>query len=69
MEWVDVLSQLISNVGFPIAACAFMGWMMYRMQEQITQIINANNTALNEMSESIKELIVKFDDHVDHMEQ
>ena len=68
MEWVDAITTLVSNVGFPIAACAFMGWMMYKGMQMMQDMQKESNAALTEMSNAIQELIVKFDDHVNRVE-
>lgn len=53
----DQLSQLISSVGFPIVACAFMAWLYVQMNE-----------TLKELTVAITELTAKFESHVDHVE-
>lgn len=54
-EYETVISA-ISSVGFPIVACCFMAWFCYQMQNTI-----------KELTVAIKELTVKFDDHVEEM--
>lgn len=54
---VDQFTQLVSSVGFPIAACAFMAWLYVQMNE-----------TLKELTVAITELTVKFESHVDHVE-
>ena len=54
---IDQISQLISSVGFPIVACAFMAWLYVQM-----------NDTLKELTVAITELTAKFDSHVDHVE-
>ena len=55
---INVITQLIGSLGFPIAACCAMGWYCIRSQNQIKEI-NENHSAeikaLNEKhSEDIK---------------
>lgn len=54
---VEQISQLISSVGFPIVACAFMAWLYVQMNE-----------TLKELTVAITELTAKFESHVDHVE-
>lgn len=54
---VGQISQLISSVGFPIVACAFMAWLYVQMNE-----------TLKELTVAITELTAKFESHVDHLE-
>lgn len=53
----DQLSQIVSSVGFPIVACAFMAWLYVQMDE-----------TLKELTVAITELTAKFESHVDHVE-
>ena len=54
---VEQISQMISSVGFPIVACAFMAWLYVQMNE-----------TLKELTFAITELTAKFESHVDHVE-
>ena len=54
---VEQISQLISSVGFPIVACAFMAWLYVQMNE-----------TLKELTVAITDLTAKFESHVDHVE-
>lgn len=54
---VEQISQMISSVGFPIVACAFMAWLYVQM-----------NDTLKELTIAITELTAKFESHVDHVE-
>lgn len=54
---IEQLSQFVSSVGFPIVACAFMGWLYVQM-----------NDTLKELTVAITELTAKFESHVDHVE-
>lgn len=51
---MESVIQLISNVGFPIAACIFM-WKLS------TDSIKSMEIALNEMKRSIDKLTVQID--------
>lgn len=54
---VDQFTQLVSSLGFPIVACAFMAWLYVQMNE-----------TLKELTVAITELTAKFESHVDHVE-
>lgn len=54
---IGQISQLVSSVGFPIVACAFMAWLYVQMNE-----------TLKELTVAITELTAKFESHVDHVE-
>lgn len=54
---VEQISQMISSVGFPIVACAFMAWLYVQM-----------NDTLKDLTVAITELTAKFESHVDHVE-
>lgn len=54
---IEQISQMISSVGFPIVACAFMAWLYVQM-----------NDTLKELTVAITELTAKFESHVDHVE-
>lgn len=54
---IEQISQLISSVGFPIVACAFMAWLYVQM-----------NVTLKELTVAITELTAKFESHVEHLE-
>lgn len=34
MEWVEVVSSLVSNVGFPIAACVGIFYLLFKQMQQ-----------------------------------
>ena len=38
--------QLISTVGFPIAACLGMGWYIYKTQENLRRVVEENTKAV-----------------------
>lgn len=54
---VDEIVTIVGSLGFPIVACCFMAWYCVKL-----------NDTLQELSLTIKELITKFDDHVEHTE-
>lgn len=48
-EWVTI----ISSVGFPIAMCGALCWYVYKVQTKLTDIINANTSAIRELIQKI----------------
>lgn len=63
MEWVDTISQLVSNVGFPIACCGVMFYLGYKFGDSI-------NTGLLEVKEgiaSISESLEKLADSIERI--
>lgn len=59
---MNELITLISNVGFPIAACAAMFWMYNKQTEShsndmaaVTNALEANTIAIEQLTKYIKE--------------
>lgn len=55
------ITQMISTVGFPIAACCVMFWYMNQEREshkqeidKLTEVLQANTLALTELKDAIK---------------
>lgn len=55
-EWIS----LITNVGFPIAACAYMAWANHDQATKFTEkadkmadAVNANTIAFNHLADAI----------------
>ena len=60
MEYADIITQVISTVGFPIAMCVLMFWFLNKEQEthksemnELKEVIAKNNEVLA----SLKQLI------------
>lgn len=51
---VDLVSALVSNVGFPIAAFAAMFWMC-------NKTMNENTQAINELRQLVQELVDRME--------
>lgn len=58
---VTVLTQLVGSLGFPIAMCIAMLWMLNRTNEnhkmemeKITEALNNNTVALTQLSAKIE---------------
>lgn len=60
---VSVFIQIVGSLGFPIAACAAMFWMLNKQQDQhreemdaIRESLNANTAALSDLRATIQVL-------------
>lgn len=72
MEWVDTVIQLINGVGFPIAACLFMGWFIVwdkkerrkqhaEQQERQEAVIAKLEEAVNSNTAVIQQLVERME--------
>lgn len=61
MEWVEVISQLVSNVGFPIACCAVMFYLAYKFGGSINSGIEKIQTSVDGIAASIDKLADAID--------
>ena len=52
------ISQLISSVGFPIAACGALFWQMTKESERHKEEMNALKESLNQNTLAITKLVV-----------
>lgn len=52
------ISQLISSVGFPIAACVALFWQMTKENERHKEEMNALKESLNQNTLAITKLVV-----------
>lgn len=60
MEYADVIVQVISTVGFPIAMCLIMFWFLNKEQETHKQEMNDLKDVIgrnNEILAGLKQLI------------
>lgn len=60
---VSVFIQIVGSLGFPIAACVAMFWMLNKQQDQhreemdaIRESLNANTAALSDLRATIQVL-------------
>lgn len=51
---ITAITQLISGVGFPIAACIMIWYSYNKVLERVLDAIQANTTALIELSAKIQ---------------
>ena len=59
MEILDLISNLISEVGFPISVCIYFIYDKVKTQGNIMKLQEETNVAITELSVLIKELIRK----------
>lgn len=52
MEIVETITNLITNVGFPIACCI----VLFRQNTKFTETISANTDALNKLADKIERM-------------
>lgn len=50
------ITQLIGSLGFPIAACCFMGWYMTNIMKEFRDAMNDNTMALKELILTVREM-------------
>lgn len=62
MEDFTTLSDLISNIGFPIAMCVIMAWYVYKMNEEhkeevknLSEAINNNTIVMSRVLENLNQ--------------
>lgn len=62
MEYADIVVQIISTVGFPIAMCVLMFWFLNKEQEnhkaemlELKDVINKNNEVLAALKQLIED--------------
>lgn len=54
---LNTITQIVSSVGFPIAACFALAWYIYKIQIKTNDIIQKNTEVLNELALLIREFI------------
>ena len=60
MEYADIIVQIISTVGFPIAMCVLMFWFLNKEQDNHKNEMNELKDVIarnNEVLASLKQLI------------
>lgn len=71
MEWYEILTNFISNFGFPIAVCIYLFWdrnkereqhqaEMQQLREAHKQETQALTTAINNNTMALEKLVIKM---------
>ena len=48
-ETVQIITQFINSVGFPIAACAYLAYFQNKTMKEFTEVLHNNTTALEKL--------------------
>ena len=59
MDVVNTITQLISNVGFPIACCIVLFWQMNKQRESMDELkttIEKNSTILDRVFDKLDKM-------------
>lgn len=66
MDNIDVITQLITNIGFPVAMCLMMFWFLNKEQEthkaemlELKDVIARNNEVLASLKQLIEDRLNK----------
>lgn len=51
----ELLTNIISNFGFPIACCIFLAWYQVKKIDVFNETMNKNNTLLEKLIERLGE--------------
>lgn len=62
MEFLSVFTDLLANLGFPIACCVALFWYMTKAEERhkqevdkLSKALDNNTSVLNQLAEIIKD--------------
>lgn len=53
---MEEITQMISNVGFPIVACVFMAWFINGTIKEFTETMRDNTNMLAKLCDKLDEL-------------
>lgn len=53
---MEEITQMISNVGFPIVACVFMAWFINTTLKDFTDTMRENTNMLSKLCDNLDEL-------------
>lgn len=54
-ETVNIIIEIISQIGFPIFVCCALGWYIWKMETKQTDALTALTNAVNALMDKIKE--------------
>lgn len=55
MEMAELLTNIISNFGFPIACCVFLAWYQVKKIDVFNETMNKNNILLEKLIERLED--------------
>lgn len=53
---MEEITQMISNVGFPIVACVFMAWFINTTLKDFTNTMRENTNMLSKLCEKLDDI-------------
>ncbi len=53
---MDEVTQMVSNVGFPIVACIFMAWFINNTLKDFTNTMRENTAMLSKLCDKLDDL-------------
>ena len=62
MEYIEILLNVISNYGFPIAACAVMFWYMNKERQDHKQEVDTLRNSLDNNTVVLEKILTKLGD-------
>lgn len=57
----NIITSIISTVGFPIACCCFMGWFIYKQQLTHKEEMSKLQEAINNNTLTMQKLLDKLE--------
>lgn len=66
MENIDIITQLINTLGFPIVMVGYFIWDKTKITNNLINVINNNNTILNKLLVKLgeEELMEEMDEEI-----
>lgn len=65
MEMAELLTNIISNFGFPIACCIFMAWYQVKKIDVFTDTMNKNTETMNKHNDILERILDKLGEDVE----
>lgn len=54
-EFITLVSNLVSNLGFPIACCVALFYYINTTQKELVETINKNTSAMEKLLDKLKD--------------
>lgn len=65
MDTINIITTLINNVGFPVATCCVLFYIMFKQNNKIIETLNGIVNVVANITERLKELEEKVDNKDD----